>query len=81
MSCCSGKCGCGSACSCGSGCTGCGKYPDLGILETTTSVSLITGIAPAKAYYVDSEMSYGAENDGCNCGSSCKCGSDCKCGK
>ncbi|XP_015874102.3 metallothionein-like protein type 2 [Ziziphus jujuba] len=81
MSCCGGTCGCGSACSCGSGCGGCGMYPDLGFAEKTTTQTIIAGVAPVKMHSEGSEMSYGAENGGCNCGSDCSCGSDCKCGK
>ncbi|GMN58745.1 hypothetical protein TIFTF001_027829 [Ficus carica] len=47
-SCCGGKCGCGSGCSCGSNCNGCGKYPDLSYTESTTSVTLIMGVAPTE---------------------------------
>ncbi|PON36706.1 Metallothionein [Parasponia andersonii] len=79
MSCCNGNCGCSGSCGCGSGCKGCAMYPDIS--ERTTSESIIDGIAPVKAYYEGSEMSYGAEHDGCNCGADCKCGSSCKCGK
>ncbi|PON36709.1 Metallothionein [Parasponia andersonii] len=73
------SCKCGDNCSCGSDCN-CGKYTELGLFSNSVPV-IITGIATVKAYYEGSEMSYGAENDGCNCGSNCSCGSDCKCGK
>ncbi|GMN24204.1 hypothetical protein TIFTF001_000474 [Ficus carica] len=77
------SCSCGSNCNCGSDCK-CGKRNlDLGVSEeiNTAHVSVIAGFAPAKMYFEESEMSYGAENDGCNCGSNCKCGDSCKCGK
>ncbi|KAK9279186.1 hypothetical protein L1049_012864 [Liquidambar formosana] len=70
MSCCGGNCGCGSGCKCGSGCGGCGMYPD--IETTTSSQTIVAGVAPGKAYSEGSEMSFGAEN-GCKCGSSCSC--------
>ncbi|KAF4377542.1 hypothetical protein F8388_025033 [Cannabis sativa] len=73
MSCCGGSCGCGSGCKCGSGCGGCKMYPDFGYMEkTTTSETLITGVAPAKLQLEGSEMSEVAEN-GCKCGDNCKC--------
>ncbi|KAG6792703.1 hypothetical protein POTOM_001856 [Populus tomentosa] len=50
MSCCGGKCGCGSGCSCGSGCNGCGMHPDLGFSETSTTQTIIAGVAPVKMY-------------------------------
>ncbi|KAK3206262.1 hypothetical protein Dsin_020308 [Dipteronia sinensis] len=74
MSCCGGNCGCGSGCKCGSGCGGCGMYPDLGFSEaTSTTQTMIAGVAPVKTFYEESEMSFGAENGGCKCGSSCTC--------
>ncbi|EXC10649.1 Metallothionein-like protein 1 [Morus notabilis] len=74
-------CNCGSSCSCGSDCK-CGKrYPDLGISEENTTVSVIAGFAPTKTYFQEAEMSYGAENGGCDCGADCQCGSSCACGK
>ncbi|KAL5750238.1 hypothetical protein ACOSP7_024841 [Xanthoceras sorbifolium] len=72
MSCCGGNCGCGSGCKCGTGCSGCGMYPDLGFSETTTTQTIIAGVAPVKMFYEGSEMSFGAEN-GCKCGSNCTC--------
>ncbi|BFG34146.1 hypothetical protein CerSpe_204200 [Prunus speciosa] len=73
------SCNCGSNCSCGSDCK-CGKkYPDLEYSETTSTQTIIAGVAPVKMYYEGSEMSYGAEND-CKCGSSCSC-SSCSCNK
>ncbi|KAA8549266.1 hypothetical protein F0562_000950 [Nyssa sinensis] len=72
MSCCGGNCGCGSSCKCGSGCGGCGMYPD--IEQTTTTSTIITGVAPMKTYAEGSEKSDGAEG-----GHACKCGSNCTC--
>ncbi|KAJ0021427.1 metallothionein-like protein type 2 [Pistacia vera] len=78
MSCCGGNCGCGAGCKCGSGCGGCGMYPDLSFSETTTTETLIVGVAPVKMFSEGSEMNYGAEN--CGCGANCSC-NPCKCGK
>nr|BAA96449.1 metallothionein-like protein [Pyrus pyrifolia] len=75
MSC---NCSCGSDCKCGSGCK-CGMYPDLSYSETTSTETIIVGVAPAKMFYEGSEMNYGAEND-CKCGSNCSCTS-CGCHK
>ncbi|XP_034887402.1 metallothionein-like protein type 2 [Populus alba] len=72
MSCCGGKCGCGSGCSCGSGCNGCGMYPDLGFSETSTTQTIIAGVAPVKMFCEGAEMNFGAEND-CKCGSNGTC--------
>ncbi|BFG34145.1 hypothetical protein CerSpe_204190 [Prunus speciosa] len=77
MSCGNGNCSCGSSCSCGSGCN-C-AYPDLSYSETTSTETIIAGVAPVKMFYEGSEMSYGAEND-CKCGSNCSC-SSCGCHK
>ncbi|KAK2643089.1 hypothetical protein Ddye_024852 [Dipteronia dyeriana] len=68
------SCACGDSCKCGSNCQ-CGKmYPDLGYSETTsTTRTMIAGVAPVKMFYEGSEMSFGAENGGCKCGSSCSC--------
>ncbi|KAI4304636.1 hypothetical protein MLD38_040116 [Melastoma candidum] len=73
MSCCGGKCGCGgSGCNCGSSCNGCGMYPDFGSSkQTLASRIVIAGVAPVSMQVEDTEMSFGAENDGCSCGSSC----------
>ncbi|CAN6559590.1 unnamed protein product [Malus baccata var. baccata] len=75
MSC---NCSCGSDCKCGSGCK-CGIYPDLSYSETTSTETIIAGVAHVKMFSEGSEMSYGAEND-CKCGSSCSC-SSCGCHK
>ncbi|CAN6559581.1 unnamed protein product [Malus baccata var. baccata] len=75
MSC---NCSCGSDCKCGSGCK-CGMYPDLSYSETTSTETIIAGVAPVKMFSEGPEMSYGAEND-CKCGSSCSC-SSCGCHK
>ncbi|KAF9590912.1 hypothetical protein IFM89_000168 [Coptis chinensis] len=71
MSCCGGNCGCGAGCKCGNGCGGCKMFPDFN--ESTTSETLIVGVAPAKSFYEGSEMGVGAENDGCKCGDKCTC--------
>ncbi|MBO8907854.1 hypothetical protein INO82_14225, partial [Staphylococcus aureus] len=73
MSCCGGNCGCGTSCKCGSGCGGCNRYPDLSSSgESTTSETLIMGVAPQKRHFDGAEMEAGAEN-GCKCGSNCTC--------
>ncbi len=73
MSCCGGNCGCGSGCQCGSGCKGCGMYPDIEI--STTTATLISGVAPpAMMYSEGAEPSLTAEGGhGCKCGENCKC--------
>ncbi|XP_068337358.1 metallothionein-like protein type 2 [Pyrus communis] len=75
MSC---NCSCGSDCKCGSGCK-CGMYPDLSYSETTSTETIIAGVAPVQMFPEGSEMSYGTEND-CKCGSNCSC-SSCGCHK
>ncbi|XP_057512279.1 metallothionein-like protein 2 [Actinidia eriantha] len=72
MSCCGGSCGCSSGCKCGNGCGGCKMHPDMTYSEKTTE-TLIFGVAPQKTFNEGSEMVVGAENDGCQCGSSCSC--------
>nr|ACF10397.1 type 2 metallothionein [Solanum nigrum] len=72
MSCCGGTCGCGSGCKCGSGCGGCGMYPDL---ESTTTFTIIEGVAPMMNY---GKVEGGPKNateggNGCKCGSNCTC--------
>ncbi|CAN6692675.1 unnamed protein product [Malus baccata var. baccata] len=54
-------------------------YPDLSYFETTSTETIIAGVAPVKMFSEGSEMSYGAEND-CKCGSNCSC-SSCGCHK
>ncbi|KAJ0249547.1 hypothetical protein HA466_0150230 [Hirschfeldia incana] len=67
MSCCGGKCGCGSGCTCK-------KYPDLGFSgETTKAESLVFGVAPAMENQYEAFGESNDENDGCKCGSDCKC--------
>ncbi|XP_009353673.1 metallothionein-like protein 1 [Pyrus x bretschneideri] len=63
------NCSCGSNCSCGKGCN-C-AYPDLGYLETASTETIITGVAPVKMFYEGSERNYGAEN-GCKYGANCR---------
>ncbi|TMW91491.1 hypothetical protein EJD97_014285 [Solanum chilense] len=72
MSCCGGSCGCGSGCKCGSGCGGCGMYPDL---ESTTTFTIIEGVAPMKNY----GMAEGVAEKATEGGNGCKCGSNCTC--
>ncbi|CAK9184205.1 unnamed protein product [Ilex paraguariensis] len=72
MSCCGGNCACGSACKCGSGCGGSKMYPDMSYAESTTTETLIVGVAPQKIYSEGSEMGVSAEN-GCKCGANCTC--------
>ncbi|RVW57082.1 hypothetical protein CK203_070541 [Vitis vinifera] len=50
-------------------------YPDLGSSEKAiiAATIIITGVAPAKMYYEESEMSLEGGKD-------CKFGNDCKCG-
>ncbi|CAB4314918.1 unnamed protein product [Prunus armeniaca] len=78
-SCCGGKCGCGAGCKCGSGCGGCGMYPDVSMEQSTTTETLIMGVAPQTSHFEASEMGVVAEN-GCKCGDNCTC-NPCKCGK
>ncbi|XAR50930.1 hypothetical protein NMG60_11005398 [Bertholletia excelsa] len=80
MSCCGGNCGCGSDCKCGSGCGGCKMYPDMFYSETTTTETILFGVAPQKTYYEGSEMGAEAEDGACNCGDNWNC-NPCKCGK
>ncbi|KAA8543881.1 hypothetical protein F0562_021942 [Nyssa sinensis] len=76
MSCCGGNCGCGSGCKCGSGCGGCGMYPD--IETSTTTATIITGIAPVKSYSEGSESFVAEGGHACKCGANCTC-DPCKC--
>ncbi|KAG8093072.1 hypothetical protein GUJ93_ZPchr0012g20111 [Zizania palustris] len=75
---CSGSCNCGS-CGCGGGC---GKmYPDLAEKTTTTSVTMVLGVAPHKGRGEEAhEVAAGSGEaaQGCGCGSSCKC-NPCNC--
>ncbi|KAL7169914.1 hypothetical protein ACSBR2_034875 [Camellia fascicularis] len=72
MSCCEGNCGCSGGCMCGNGCGGCNMYPDMSYSETTTTETLIVGVAPQNTHFEGSEMGVGAEN-GCKCGANCSC--------
>ncbi|KAJ4845438.1 hypothetical protein Tsubulata_026304 [Turnera subulata] len=64
-------------CKCSSGWTRCGiMYPDSGLTESTKtetpSVNVAppsVSVAPVKTVYEKSEMSSGAKNGGCKCGS------------
>nr|AFF18618.1 type 2 metallothionein-like protein [Puccinellia tenuiflora] len=79
-SCCGGNCGCGSGCKCGNGCGGCKMYPDMAEEVTSTTKTVIMGVAPSKGHAEDGFEAAGAENDGCKCGPNCSC-NPCKCGK
>ncbi|MCE3050483.1 hypothetical protein HAX54_047323 [Datura stramonium] len=70
MSCCGGSCGCGSGCKCGNGCGGCGMYPVLSERSTTT-FTIIQGVAPMNNSYGRVEEK--AAGEGCKCGSNCTC--------
>ncbi|XP_008784572.1 metallothionein-like protein type 2 [Phoenix dactylifera] len=72
MSCCGGNCGCGAGCKCGSACGGCKMYPDMAEQESTTTQTMIMGVAPQKGHLEGVEMATGSEN-GCKCGSNCTC--------
>ncbi|GMP85461.1 hypothetical protein CsSME_00038606 [Camellia sinensis var. sinensis] len=72
MSCCGGNCGCSGGCKCGNGCRGCNMYPDMSYSETTTTETLIAGVAPQNTHFEGSETGVGAEN-GCKCGANCSC--------
>ncbi|KAF7825670.1 metallothionein-like protein 2 [Senna tora] len=49
-------------------------FPDLSFAETTTTTeTLVLGVAPVKAQFEGAEMGVAAEGDGCKCGSSCTC--------
>ncbi|EMS56229.1 Metallothionein-like protein 4A [Triticum urartu] len=75
MSCCGGNCGCGSGCKCGNGCGGCKMYPEMDEgVKTTTSQTLIMGVAPSKGTpSFEAAAETGAENGGCKCGDNCTC--------
>ncbi|RLM91775.1 metallothionein-like protein type 2 [Panicum miliaceum] len=75
MSCCGGNCGCGSGCKCGSGCGGCKMYPDTAEQGTTTTQTVIMGVAPTNKGHAEGgfEAGAGAENGGCKCGTNCNC--------
>ena len=48
-------------------------YPDLSYTESTTTETLVMGVAPVKAQFESAEMGVPAENDGCKCGANCTC--------
>ncbi|XP_008810605.1 metallothionein-like protein type 2 isoform X2 [Phoenix dactylifera] len=73
MSCCGGNCGCGSGCKCGTGCGGCKMYPDMAEERSTTTQTMIMGVAPQKGHFEGFEVTAGSENGGCKCGSNCTC--------
>ncbi|TYG39075.1 hypothetical protein ES288_D13G274800v1 [Gossypium darwinii] len=70
-------CNCGSSCSCGSGCNcgeNCSMNLNLGYSEKTTSTqTMISGVAPVKMTFEGPEMGTTESGHGCSCGSSCKC--------
>ncbi|OAY84761.1 metallothionein-like protein 2A [Ananas comosus] len=78
MSCSGGKCGCGSGCSCGSS-GGCKMYPEMAE-KSTTSETVILGVAPEKGKFEGLEkVSETTEGScSCSCGSSCRC-NPCRC--
>nr|ACG32329.1 metallothionein-like protein type 2 [Zea mays]ACG42743.1 metallothionein-like protein type 2 [Zea mays] len=45
-------------------------YPDMAEQVTTTTQTLIMGVAPSKGGF---EAAAGAENGGCKCGANCTC--------
>nr|DAD20617.1 TPA_asm: hypothetical protein HUJ06_022080 [Nelumbo nucifera] len=48
-------------------------YPDMSFFgERTITETIVVGVAPQK-YSEATEMSFGAENEGCGCGSNCSC--------
>lgn len=52
----------------------CKMYPDMSYTESTTTETLIMGVAPVKAQFEGAEMGVAAaENGGCKCGSNCTC--------
>ncbi|WOL20345.1 metallothionein-like protein type 2 [Canna indica] len=51
----------------------CKMYPDLEQKMTTTSETMILGVASDKSLVAGHEMATGAENGGCKCGSGCSC--------
>ncbi|CAL0304493.1 unnamed protein product [Lupinus luteus] len=53
-------------------------YPDLSYTESTTTHTMVMGVAPLKAYIEGSEMGFESENGGCKCGTNCTCDS-CNC--
>jgi len=47
-------------------------YPDLSYTESTTTETLVMGVASAKPQF-EGAAEMGAENDGCKCGPNCNC--------
>ncbi|PPD73644.1 hypothetical protein GOBAR_AA38593 [Gossypium barbadense] len=71
-------CNCGSSCSCGLAAiavrTARKMNLNLGYSEKTTSTqTIISGVAPVKMTFEGPEMGTTESGHGCSCGSSCKC--------
>ncbi|TYI48738.1 hypothetical protein E1A91_D13G268100v1 [Gossypium mustelinum] len=66
-------CNCGSSCTCGDSCS-CSRNLNLGYSEKTTSTqTIISGVAPVKMTFEGPEMSTTESGHGCKCGSNCSC--------
>ncbi|XP_010937630.1 metallothionein-like protein type 2 [Elaeis guineensis] len=74
MSCCGGNCGCGADCKCGSACVGiCKTDPDIAEQRSTTTQTMIMGVAPQKGHSEGFEVTAGSEKGACKCGANCTC--------